>query len=148
MSYRFPLQKVLDYKEKEKQQAQQELGSSLQKKQVVEQGIQQLYIKKEQTEDRLFSLNKGYKASELHHYHQYMNALNQQIISMQGQLKRAQKDVERKQSTLMEKARDEKVWHEWKIRLFEQDRQEQQKKEQEMLDEMASIRYFRQQGLI
>ena len=148
MSYRFPLQKVLDYKEKEKQQAQQELGSSLQKKQVVEQGIQQLFEKREQVEDRLFAVNKGYKISELHQHHHYMNALNQQIMSMQGQLRRAQKDVERKQSTLMEKARDEKVWQEWKIRLIEQERQEQQKKEQEMLDEMASIRYFRQQGLI
>lgn len=146
MSYQFPLQRVLDFKEKEKQQAQQDYGISLQKQQDVEQQIYQLYQKKEQAEMQLHQWNRGYKALELVEYHRYIEFMNQQILNLQKHLKRAQKEVDKKQQILMEKSKDEKVWYEWKSRLTEQDRLTQQKREQDMLDEMANIRYFRQQG--
>jgi flagellar protein FliJ len=146
MSYQFPLQRILDYKEKEKQQAQQEFGLSLQKKEDVEQEILRLVQKKEQVESQLYQPDRGYKAMELVECQRYIDRINDQVSSLQRHLRRAQKDVEKKQQLLMEKSKDEKIWNEWKTRLIEQDRQSRHKQEQDMLDELASIRYFRQQG--
>lgn len=147
MSYRFPLQKVLDVKEKEKQQAQQELGVSLRKQMEVQEEIALLMGKRDRVQEQLQIGGQGVRAAQLHEIQRYMEFLQKMIEKQAAMLKRTQKEVEKKQHVLTEKSKDEKVWQEWKLHLQEEHRQEAVKQEQEMLDEMAMIRYFRQQRM-
>jgi len=147
MSYRFPLQRVLDVKEKEKQQAQQELGSSLKKQHDAEEQMSMLSEKREAVQHRMLQPNKGCKASHLHEHQRYISHLDQQIVQLQGYLQETRIEVEQKQGILIEKSKEERVWQTWKQELFIRYQQEASKQEQEMLDEMASIRYFRQQQI-
>lgn len=145
MSYRFPLQRVLDVKEKEKQQAQQELGSSLKKQQDTEEQMFLLSQKRERVQASMLQPNKGCKASQLHEHQRYISFLDQQMLQLKTHLQQTKIEVEQKQGILIEKSKEERVWQSWKQELFVRYQQEASKQEQEMLDEMASIRYFRQQ---
>ena len=146
MSYRFPLQRVLDVKEKEKQQAQQELGVSLQKQHDTEEQMIAISEKRIDTQSRMLVQNRGFKASQLHEHQRYISYLDGQMIQLQSNLQQTIIEVEKKQGVLIAKSREERVWQSWKQELFFRHQQEALKQEQEMLDEMASIRYFRQRN--
>lgn len=144
MRFQFPLQRVLDVKEKEKQQAQQELGTSLKKQHEAETNMMLLNQKREDVQASMLQQNSGWKASRLHEYQNYITYLDQQMVSLQSTLVQTKIEVEKKQGILVEKSKEERVWQGWKQELFQRHQQEVLKKEQEMLDEMASVRYFRQ----
>lgn len=148
MTYRFPLQKVLDLKEKEKQQAQQELGVSLKKQLDEQEEMVRLNKRLETVQESINQRISGVKAAELHEHQRYLEYLNQQIRQLQGRLVLTNKEVDKKQHFLMEKSKDEKIWQEWKQKLVIEYEQTQLKQERDMLDEMANIRYFRQQNMM
>lgn len=145
MGYQFPLQRVLDVKEKEKQQAQQELGNSLKKQQEAETKMTLLNEKRGNVQSSMLQQNSGCKASRLHEYQRYITYLDQQILQVEHHLVQTKIEVDHKQGILVQKSKEERVWQGWKQELFQRHQQEVSKKEQEMLDEMASVRYFRQQ---
>lgn len=148
MTYRFPLQRVLDVKEKEKQQAQQDLGLSLQVQQDVEEKMSELSEKRTSTQARMLQPNRGCKASDLHEHQRYISYLDQQILRLQKNLLQTKLEVEKQQGILIEKSREERVWQSWKQELHIRHQREALKQEQDMLDELASIRYFRQQNQV
>lgn len=148
MTYRFPLQRVLDVKEKEKQQAQQDLGVSLKKQHDVEEKMTALSEKRTTIQEHMIQQSRGCKALELHDQQRYITHLDRQIVLLQNNLLQTKKEVEKNQGVLMEKSKEEKIWQEWKQEMFTRHQQVALKQEQEMLDEMASIRYFRKQNML
>lgn len=146
MTFKFPLQRVLDVKEKQKQQARQELGTSLKKQQEAEEQMVSLNALRSTVQKRMSQINRGVKISELRAQHHYLSYLDQKIERLQKRLRQTKKEVEKKQLILMERSREEQIWQNWKQELARRHRQAVQKAEQEQLDEIASVRYFRERG--
>ncbi|RKD24201.1 flagellar export protein FliJ [Ammoniphilus oxalaticus] len=145
MTFIFPLQKVLDVKEKEKQQAQQELGFSLKKQLDIEENMNALAQRRASLESRMLQVNQGFRACELLDQQRYLTFLDEKMDRLQNNLRQTVKEVEIKQTVLSEKSVDEKVWQNWKQELRERHQQAVRKQEQDELDEIATIRFFREQ---
>lgn len=73
----------------------------------------------------------------------YVNHLNRQISLKTTDVKQAQRQVEQKQQVLTDKMLDEKVWSKAREKAFEAHTAQSLKKEQEELDELASVRFLR-----
>jgi flagellar FliJ protein len=74
---------------------------------------------------------------------QYVNHLNRQISLKASDVQQAQRHVEQRQQVLTDKMLDEKVWAKARQKAFETHTALTLKKEQQELDEIASVRFLR-----
>ncbi|HJV47265.1 MAG TPA: flagellar export protein FliJ, partial [Bacillota bacterium] len=140
--FHFSFQKVLDVKEKEKEQAQLEFG----------------VVKRAQTEllekiDRLHALKESY-LTEYNHVHQktvleilqiqeHINEVERHIRQLTLQCNQLDQEVDTKQQVLVDRAKEEKVWQQLKKKSFDSFQKQMEQKEQAILDEMAVLRFSR-----
>lgn len=73
---------------------------------------------------------------------EYIEYFAQTIKSKMKDIERAERKVEQRRNDLADKMREEKVWHKAKENAFTKFRYSMQIKEQNELDEMASIRFM------
>lgn len=142
MKFNFSFQKVLDFKENEKEIAHQEYGSvKLQQTQIEEQ-IEGL----EMVKDEIFNqYNQVHRKTvwEILAVQQEIEHVNLKMKQLENQSQMILEKVEEKHQLLIEKTQEAKMWNQWKAKSKEAFQKQMDRKEQAMLDEMAILRYSR-----
>ena len=142
MKFNFSFQKVLDFKENEKEIAHQDYGSvKLQQTQIEEQ-IEGL----EMVKDEIFNqYNQVHRKTvwEILEVQQEIEHVNLKMKQLENQSQIIHKKVEEKHQMLIEKSQEAKMWNQWKAKSKEAFQKQMDRKEQAMLDEMAILRYSR-----
>ncbi len=142
MTFRFSLQKIVDLKGNQKRQAQWHLSdaiTALHKEQTSltallnEQRLQQSRIQE--------AAGKPTPILQLQELQDYAEHLQRRIESQSREVNRAQGHVDSKQQQLIECSRDEKVWQKAREKAYVAHHALELKREQETLDEVATMRF-------
>ncbi|MUT66354.1 flagellar export protein FliJ [Paenibacillus sp. NEAU-GSW1] len=142
-SFRYSYQKIVDLKTSEKTQAEWLLSSAIGALQVEELSLSELRQKRfeweeKQQESALLSVS----LSELQLVQHYLEYLDCCIENKLRDIRRAQQKVDNSRSELADRMKDEKVWMKAKEHAHERFRYATQLKEQNELDEIATVRYI------
>ncbi|MED4956608.1 flagellar export protein FliJ [Paenibacillus macerans] len=142
MKFRYVYQKVLDLKSNEKTQAEWMLSAAVGELQSEQRSLEQLFEAQARTasaiQDEMENSASMLKLQELQRYMEY---IEQSIARKLGDVKRAELKVEQKKSILNGKMLDEKVWLKAKEKAKEKFQHEMLLREQNELDEMATVRF-------
>lgn len=142
MKFQYPLQKILDLKNNERTQAEWMLSAALTELNTEQKQLDDLLKSKEQlgrilTEASLSSA----KISEIVNIQQYISFVDRQIEAKDEDVKIAKHRVNHRKTQLNDKLVDEKIWDKAKEKAYSVHRAFVQKKEQEQLDDFATMRY-------
>jgi flagellar FliJ protein len=141
--YHYPYQKIVDLKTSEKTQAEWMLSAAIGRLQEEELSLEQLESEQALWLDKLQSASSQIiSLSELQLIQTYLGYLDTRISKKNDEVRYAKKDVEHKQSGLSNKLMDEKVWLKAKEQALGRFVIEMQTKEQNELDEMATVRFM------
>ncbi|MEX2462205.1 MAG: flagellar export protein FliJ [Paenibacillaceae bacterium] len=142
MSFRYPLQKIVDLKANEKTQAEWILSHAMTVLQEAEQSLHSLHSEKSEIHAELTSV-VGVRAniSQLRTFQNYMTHLDHRITKKIKDVERAEQNVVHKKGHLSEKMMDEKVWSKAKEKAKMMFEGIERTKEQQILDEMATTRH-------
>lgn len=142
VSFRYSYQKIVDLKTSEKTQAEWLLSSAIGALQMQELDLEQLRELRSVWECKL---HEAYETtvtlSELQQVQSYLNYLDECIGNKLVDVQKAQVVVDRNRIKLADKMKDEKVWMKVKDHAGERFRYAMQLKEQNELDEMATVRF-------
>ena len=143
MKFRYPLQKIVDLKNTEKTQAEWLLSQALGRLREEEQFLSDLHNEKGRQQEMLSrSSDIPTAISEIQYIQAYINYLELQIERKQKDVRTAQSNVANQQQFLLERSIDEKVWTKAREKALHQFSELMQKKDQQVLDEMASGRHI------
>ncbi len=144
MSYHFSLQKILDLKEKEKEQLQSALSTSmkqLNEEQVIYTGLME---KKDILEQQLLqSQVESTNISYLIGLHSFQQHLEKNVQQSKQRVTKAEKEVDRKMQQVIDKSKEEKTYGILKSRERTRYMYEQNRTEQNVLDEISINLYMR-----
>jgi flagellar FliJ protein len=141
--YSYPYQKIVDLKKSEKTQAEWILSAAIGKLQTEEMSLGQLNEEKAAWLTKLQAVSyQAISLSELQLIQNYLDFLETCITKKYIDVKQAQTEVEHKQVRLSHKVMDEKVWLKAKEHACNRFIQGMQIKEQNELDEMATVRFM------
>lgn len=142
MRFHYTFQKIVDLKGNEKTQAEWMLSSALGELQEQERSLEELTA---QRSELMLSLQQAAeqkapmaKICEMQEYVEYLNSC---ILRKHADINRAHQEVERRQDTLSNKMLDEKVWLKAKDKAQLLFQQNMMLREQNELDEMATVRF-------
>lgn len=142
MKFQFSFQKVLDFKEKEKEVAEQEYGTIKLQQIELEEQIEDLESEKDQAFNLYDDVHKK-SILEILDAQKNIEYVNRQIKQLEFKSQQIHQEVELKYQVLIEKTQETKMWNKWKDKSKEIFQKEMLQKEQAMLDEMAVLRYTR-----
>lgn len=143
MKFRYPLQKVVDLKNNERSQAEWMLSQALGTLQIEESSLDKLHSEKQVLINNLSEASKNSaKISELQVFQEYLSYIEQQISTKHQDVQNAQTYVNTKQEDLSIKILDEKVWEKAKEKAYSKFQFTSLQKEQQQLDELATMRYI------
>lgn len=142
MSFKFPYEHIIKIKEQEKETAYLAFGAALQQKERMIRELQDLQT--QQSENLRKLEGSTLSISTIQQQTHYLNHMNEKIAEMEKHLISIEKEVWNKQQEFLEKQKDERTWHHLREKSHEAYIQEQRKAEQNMLDEMATVRYYHQ----
>lgn len=141
MKYRYPLQKLVDLKANEKSHAEFLLSKAVVRLQEEQASLHRLHGERRAVEDAVWDSASGATTiSELMQAQSYLLHLDQQIQRKHEDVLSAEQGVSRMQESLNGKVIEEKVWNKAKERAFDRFMTVVRKKEQDELDEIASVR--------
>lgn len=142
MKFRYVYQKVVDLKSNEKTQAEWMLSAAIGELQSEQCSLEQLQEEKARIHamilDEMENCASMVKLQELQ---RYMDYIEDSIIRKIGDVRRAEVNVDHKKTILSGKMLDEKVWLKAKEKAKAKFQQEMLLREQNELDEMATIRF-------
>ncbi|MDQ6419257.1 flagellar export protein FliJ [Paenibacillus sp. LHD-117] len=142
-SFRYSFQKVVDLKASQKTQAEWLLSNALGALSEQELSLRELEQAKEEWELKLQqSAQQAIPLSEVRMIGQYLDHLQTCIDKKRLDVKQAEREVEHSRSKLADKVKDEKVWLKAKDHAWDRFRHALQLKEQNELDEMATVRFM------
>jgi flagellar FliJ protein len=142
MRFRFPFQKIVDLKSNEKMQAEWMLSSAVSRLDEEERSLDGLEQEKDRIQGHMVQSSETFiSVLDLQIMQTYIHHLSSQISSKQQDVENAKLKVDDKQKDLSNRMLDEKVWNRAKEKAYIQYQATLQKKEQEQLDDMASVRY-------
>lgn len=142
-SFHYSFQKVVDLKASQKTQAEWVLSGALGELSTQEQNLYQLRQSQAEWEERLHqATTQAVPLSDLLVIGQYLDHLQACIERKLEDVHHAQKAVDQCRSKLADKMKDEKVWLKAKDHAWERFRHALQIKEQNELDEMATVRFI------
>jgi flagellar FliJ protein len=142
MKFQFSFQKVLDFKEKEKELAEQEFGQIKSRAMELQEQIEGLEQVKEQAFNQYNEVHRK-TVWEMMEFQQGIEYINRQMKRLEHQSQQVHQEVEQKQQMLIEKTQEAKMWNQWKSKSLKVFQKQMEQKEQAMFDEMAVIRYSR-----
>lgn len=142
MGFTYHFQKVVDLKAKEKTQAEWLLSSAIGKLQAEENHLLELVRDRENLMEGIssFSLQSA-SASSLQEMNRYVHYLDECISRKNNDVAHAEVNVKQNQAFLNDKMLDEKVWNQAREKEKMHYQQEMLLKEQNELDEMATVRF-------
>ncbi|RRJ65356.1 flagellar export protein FliJ [Paenibacillus oralis] len=142
MKFRYVYQKVLDLKSNEKTQAEWMLSAAVGELQSEQRSLEQLFEEQARTASAIqYEMENSASMQRLQELQRYMEYIEQSITRKLGDVKRAELNVEQKKTILNGKMRDEKVWLKAKEKAKEKFQHEMLLREQNELDEMATVRF-------
>lgn len=143
-TFQFSLQKVLNLKEKNKEQEEYRYMESFKRYQVEKEQLQQLLNQKQLMEEEFVQGQvNGVLIADIHHTQEYILYLNHSIHQQEKKLEQLFNDLKIKQNSLMEIKKEVKIWDNLRERKREDFNLEENRNEQKELDDMASLRSFR-----
>ncbi|MDF2557293.1 MAG: flagellar FliJ protein [Bacillales bacterium] len=141
MKFQFTFQKVLDFKEKEKELAEQEFGQIKTRALELQEQIDGLEIVQENAYKQYNDVDRK-TVWEMLEFQQGIEYINHKMKLLEDQSKKVHLEVEQKHQILIEKNQETKVWNRWKSKSLVAFQLQMQQKEQAMLDELAVTRYL------
>ncbi|MNO39576.1 flagellar biosynthesis chaperone [compost metagenome] len=142
MRFHYTFQKVVDLKANEKTQAEWMLSSALGELQAQEKSLKDLL---EQRRELMLALQNAAEQktpmSKLREMQDYVDYLDHCIARKHSDIRRAHLEVQNKQDHLSTKVLDEKVWLKAKDKAQTAFQQTMNLREQNELDEMATVRF-------
>ncbi|NGZ75505.1 flagellar export protein FliJ [Saccharibacillus alkalitolerans] len=142
MKFNYAFQKVVDLKASEKNHAEMKLSSALGELQAEEQTLSRLFSDKDSLVDSIQSETvNAVSALQLQQMQDYINYIDQCIFQKRQDIQTAQVKVEEKKEHLTTKMLDEKVWMQARGKALESFQKEEMLREQNELDEMATVRF-------
>lgn len=143
MRFRFPLQKIVDLKGNEKTQAEWLLSQALSKLRDEELNLMELNNEIAMQHTQLIrSSEKPTPLMDIQYIQEYIVHLERRIELKQADVQQARVNVQGKQSILMDRSVDEKVWVKAREKAFNVFTATSLKKEQQDMDELASSRHL------
>ncbi|WP_066067214.1 flagellar export protein FliJ [Neobacillus soli] len=144
MSFQFQFERILTMKEKETESALNEMNMFKRMKETAENQLLELVEKKDSyMNDYQNMMRNSIRVTEIQEREQYLLFLNKQIEKGRKKVLEITKEFNVKNRMLVAKNQEEKVWSTWRERSLEEYTEKLNKEEQNSLDEMAVIRYFR-----
>ncbi|TVX97665.1 flagellar export protein FliJ [Cohnella terricola] len=141
MSFRYPLQKIVDLKGSEKSMAEWEYAASLGELRKEEEHLEKLHDERSRLERALMSASdKPTPLTRLMETQRYIEVVDDRIRKQREGVRSAEVLVRKRQGHLTDKMVDEKVWLNARDRALERFRSERLAKEQNELDEIAIVR--------
>jgi flagellar export protein FliJ len=141
-AFRYAYQKIVDLKSSEKTQAEWQLSSAIGALQAEELSLAELQMKRREWEKKQHeNAHIAVSLAELQLMQHYLEYLDSCIASKLTDVKQAERKVEDNRSNLAERMKDEKVWLKAKEHAKDRFRHVMQIKEQNELDEMATVRF-------
>ncbi len=142
MRFQYPLQKIVDLKGNEKNQAEWQLSRSIGKLLEEQASLARLIREKEEWRDSILSDADHFETvADLQLVQHYVEHLESQIQSKRKDVFAAQTEVDADRSQLTLKMQDEKIWSKAKQKAYRQFSVFVQQMEQKELDEMSVVRY-------
>lgn len=142
--FQFQLQKVLDLKEKEKEQAEWAFGKSVQLKNEEEGKLVRLYEHRDDMAQMLVQAQEqACTASQLIMISQYRQSVERNIRHQQQTVQGLEQEVERCQVKLRERMKESQLWQRLRERSLAQYHEELKVREQKELDEIGTQLYLR-----
>ncbi|MHA6484399.1 flagellar export protein FliJ [Paenibacillus sp. strain BS8-2] len=142
-AFQYSFQKVVDLKGSQKLQAEWQLSDALSALSVQEMSLRELLLAKEEWEQKLQEASlQAIPLSEVVMIGQYIDHLQSCIEKKRLDVLKAERVVEQNRSKLADKVKDEKVWLKAKDHAWDKFRHALQIKEQNELDEMATVRFM------
>lgn len=144
MKFRYAFQQIVDLKNNERIQAEWVLSEAIGRLNVEQSTLQELELEKTRTQEQLTE-NTGHVTtiSQMQVMQHYVSHLERQISKKHDDVRHARHQVEQQQQTLSDKMLDEKVWTKAREKAQQLHTSLMMKKEQEELDEIASVRFIR-----
>ncbi|WP_413300344.1 hypothetical protein AA0X95_18300 [Bacillus sp. 1P10SD] len=142
MKFTFSFQKVLDFKENEKEIAHQEYGTVKLQQSKLEEQMEGLELVKDQVLDQYNQVHRK-TVWEILEVQRELEYVNLQMKQLENQSQIIHQEVEQKHQLLIERTQEAKMWNQWKTKSKEAFQKQMDRQEQAMLDEMAILRYSR-----
>lgn len=146
MTFQFQYEQILNLKEKEKDHAFSELGLSLKVKEAVQQELNSLIQEKEECLLRWKQSNEVTYISLIQQRNEFLQFIDQKITKIKVKLAQIDEEIKMKKEEYLSKQKDEKTWHHLRDKSFQEYVEKQKKIEQNLLDEMATIRHYHQRA--
>jgi flagellar FliJ protein len=142
MRFHYTFQKVVDLKGNEKTQAEWMLSSALGELQAQEKSLDELLAQRNTLMSSLQSAaEQKTPMAKLREMQDYVDYLDKCIARKHSDISRAHREVLNKQENLSTKVLDEKVWLKAKDKAQTAFQQNMNLREQNELDEMATVRF-------
>ncbi|MFC0214338.1 flagellar export protein FliJ [Paenibacillus chartarius] len=144
MKFRYAFQQIVDLKNNERTQAEWVLSEAIGVLRTEQTMLDTLEAEKQRLQQELAGTTERVTTiSHMQGMQHYVNHLHRQIEKKHVDVRQAKQHVEQKQQLLTDRMVDEKVWTKARDKAFRLHTALTLKKEQEALDEMASVRYLR-----
>ena len=140
MKFNFSFQKVLDVKEKEKEQVRSEFGDLKLRQAKIEEELEGLARAKDAIFSKYDDLNRK-SISEYLEMQDEINHVNGQLGKLTLSHHQIVDAAACKQQLLIEKTQETKIWNQWKEKSRLAFQAQVDKQEQTALDEMAILRH-------
>jgi flagellar protein FliJ len=144
MTFQFQYEQIVSLKEKERDHAFLELGLSQKVKEAVLQELKVILAERDDCLSRWKQSNEVTYISVIQQRNDYLLFIEQKISRIEEKLAVIDEEIKRKKEDYLAKQRDEKTWHHLREKSFAEYVEKQKKIEQNLLDEMATIRHYHQ----
>ncbi|MED3563666.1 flagellar export protein FliJ [Bacillus xiapuensis] len=142
MKFEFSFQKILDFKEKEKEKAKKEFGSAKLRQLELQEKMEGLELEKEKIFNHYNEVNRK-TVWEIVELQNEIDHVDLQMKRLKDQSRQIHQEVELNHQILIEKTKEAKTWNQWKEKSKAAFQKQLDREEQAMLDEMAVLRYSR-----
>jgi flagellar FliJ protein len=144
MGFRYPLQKIVDWKHTEKSMAEWAYAAALGNLRHEEERLSRLRREREELARQLEqAVSRPTSLARLNQLQLYLETLDLRIRDQSDGVRRARDVVRQRQMHLTDKVVDEKVWLNAREKAWERFRLEWQRREQHELDDLAAGRAAR-----
>ncbi len=138
---KFPLKKIKNYKEREKEKAEIELGNLLRKKEEQLNKIKEIEKQKELFEKQLKDImEKAFNLQKVLLFQNYLKYYSDLLLNAKKELEQLEKKIEQQQVIIKEKTIDYKKFEKLEEIFIENKKEKEKYDEKKELDEIVSIR--------
>lgn len=144
MSFHYSLQKVMEYKNREKNDAQKHYSDAIEQFETIATKLYETLKQKEELmANQSQKLQQGLPISQIQQHEQMITYLQKEVDSLQWQTQRARKMMTDREKLLVSKSIDYKKYEKMKDMKYEQYVEDEKREETKILDEISVQRFVR-----